>query len=97
MKSLNFIEFEEEFVTQNIGERKSLAIHTSTMELFQITGNLKNGKLLIEWDIPCKDETERITLWVKSGRITNYEGVFAIPKQALCLLKSIGIVALEYA
>ncbi len=91
MKSLNFIEFEEEFVTQAVGERKSLATHISTMELFQITGNLRNGMLLIEWDIPCKSETEHINISVKSGKITDYHGVFFLPKQAICLLKSFGI------
>ncbi len=91
MQSLNFIEFEEEFVTQNSGERKSLATLTSTMELFQISGNLRTGKLLIEWDIPCKSETEYINTWIRSGKITKYDGVFFLPKQAICLLKSFGI------
>ena len=56
----------------------------STMELHKI----QEGRYYIEWDIPDIQTTENIGIWVDSdGELTDYDGVFSLPAEAVKLLR----------
>lgn len=68
-----------------------LGEHEYTMELFQG----KNNQYVIEWDIPELEMTEHIGIWCTGTIVTDYDGVFEIPKQAIELLQSCGFSTKE--
>jgi hypothetical protein len=53
---------------------------------------LMQGKdnLFIEWSIPDMDEVVEIGIWTAGKKVTDYDGVFELPKQAITLLKRNG-------
>ena len=72
--------------------------HESTMDLwlFEPTGNTRRG--YIEWDIPALEETVPIGLTMETEYdavtsagytmvLTDYDGVFSLPKEAIELLE----------
>jgi hypothetical protein len=56
------------------------------MELFAYP----DGSYMIEWDIPTMDITEYIGIWHEDKRVTDYDGVFELPQEAIDLLKENG-------
>jgi hypothetical protein len=68
----------------------SLGEHESTMELHLRDEDNTVG--WIEWDIPSADEYVEIGLWFGTDRttLTDYDGVFALPDQAIKLLRDNG-------
>lgn len=60
--------------------------HESTMELFAYP----DGSYMIEWDIPTMEITEHIGIWHEDKRVTDYNGVFELPQEAIDLLKENG-------
>lgn len=78
------------------GERNLSADTASTMDLYFRTDNTG----FIEWDIPDLDMTEHIGLVFEidvAGKrtLTDYDGVFAIPDQAMDLLERHGVDCAE--
>lgn len=67
---------------------EQLGGHECTMELFEY----ENGMYEIEWDVPALEMTEHIGIWIKEGTkiITDYDGVFDLPQEAVDLLKKNG-------
>ena len=68
--------------------------HISTMDLYD--GPLA-GSGFIEWDIPSMERTEQIGLWyeeLENGKRTlvDYDGIFSLPREAIELMESVGIV-----
>ena len=60
--------------------------HESTMELFAYP----DGSYMIEWDIPTMDVVEHIGIWHEDKRVTDYDGIFELPQEAIDLLKENG-------
>jgi hypothetical protein len=69
-----------------------LGEHLSTMALFC---HKLNERYSIEWDIPAAEETTAIGIWTEHVKgkltLTDYDGVFNLPKQAVKLLRRNGI------
>jgi hypothetical protein len=90
IKSIDLITFKSEIVSETSMSSipTSLGKHTSTMELFHVSEN----RYCIEWDIPTLDETYNIGIWVEDGTktVTEYDGVFELPEQAVKLLQNNG-------
>lgn len=63
---------------------RGLGKHESTMTLYMQEDD-KYG--CIEWDIPSLDEVEHIGLWFEDGELTDYDGVFSLPREAVELLR----------
>lgn len=70
--------------------------HESTMELYE---GEDAGHGSIEWEIPAIDEYADIGLTYEmidgKRHLTDYDGVFSLPKEAIELLESAGIVVSE--
>lgn len=65
--------------TQDIGT------HPSTMTLYA-----EGPHYFIEWDIPSLEATENIGLTFEHKTLTDYDGVFSLPKEAIALLRKAG-------
>lgn len=65
----------------------SLGHHASTMTLYA-----DGPHYFIEWDIPTLDEVEHIGLTFEHKRLTDYDGVMSLPKEAVSLIRSCGFV-----
>lgn len=89
------LEFTSNVNREQWGHNTSLGTFTSTMELFLDTDNKVNGSGLIEWDIPELETTESIGVWWADGELTDYDGVFELPEQAVELLRHYGIKVSE--
>ena len=67
----------------------------STMELFTDDGSITaTGSGQIEWvyNVGTKGEdVEHIGLWWQDNSLTDYDGVFELPKQAIQLIRQAGI------
>jgi len=60
--------------------------HPSTMTLY-LSADCMRG--CIEWDIPALDTVEDIGLWFDENRtLVDYDGIMALPSEAVALLKS---------
>ncbi len=87
---------EKTFTAQLISEgswgARDIGNHESTMSFFLTS----DGYGFIEWDIPDIETTEQIGLWFENGNVlTDYDGVFSLPKEAIELLRSNGFVVGE--
>ena len=66
---------------------RDLGIHPSSMTLW-LADNRRTG--MIEWDIPSLSEFEEIGLWFDADRnLTDYDGIMALPREAIALLRSL--------
>lgn len=70
----------------------NLGQHSYTMELFANP----DGSYFIEWIIPKLDEVTHIGIWHENKELTDYDGVFELPEQAIQLLEKNGFNC-EYA
>lgn len=71
---------------------KSKGNHESTMELYLHEGwTIEEGSADVEWDVESLGETETIRLWWENGVLTDYDGVFELPKEVSVILREIGI------
>lgn len=73
-----------------------LGKHEQTMDLYYYTG-ASSLQGFIEWDIPTAEETEQIGLTFEidaagTRTLTDYDGVFSLPSEAVALLREAGIV-----
>ena len=82
--------FEADLILEGSWGERKLGKHPSTMELWQCDDA---GHYFIEWDIPSLERTEEIGIWFDAGtqELTDYDGVFSLPIQAIALLEENGI------
>ena len=81
---------------------KRLGEHKSTMELHTTKDP---NYCFIEWDIPSLESTEQIGIYLedavfegskyKKATLSDYDGVFSLPKEAIELLRKVGITVPE--
>lgn len=65
---------------------------TSTMELFVYEGSTHGeGGASIEWIVGNYEFVENIGLQWEEGEVTDYDGVFELPKEVAKLLEKIGV------
>jgi len=65
---------------------RELGKHASVMRLYAFD----DGHYMIEWDIPTLDEVEHIGLWFRHKTLTDYDGVFSLPREAIAFLRKQG-------
>ncbi len=82
------------FTSELVLERSStsyqepLGKHESTMD-FYVQGA---GRGLIEWDVPVLESTWHIGVWWDENKnLTDYDGLFSLPVEAIELLEEYGI------
>ena len=82
--------FEAEMILEGSWGERKLGKRASTLELWQCDDA---GHYYIEWDIPSLETTEGIGIWFDQGtkELTDYDGVFSLPIQAIALLEENGI------
>ncbi len=100
--SIAKIEFESELVLERsstpvmeeLGKAKcSMEFYTSDHDENQKLD--KDGDGGIEWVYELEgggEDAVGIGVWWENGRLTDYDGVFSLPKQAVQLLRKVGIV-----
>lgn len=79
-KFVSPISIENSFTNEFMGD------YESTMELFKFT----DDHFHIEWVIDDLDIVEGIGIWCNNKKVTEYDGVFELPLQAIELLKENG-------
>ena len=95
--SIGKVEFQSPINQEGSWGQRNLAKRTkSVMELYFY----KDNSGFIEWDIPKLDMTEHIGLVFEidpSGKriLTDYDGVFSLPDQAMDLLEQHGVDCAE--
>lgn len=57
----------------------------------RLYGTPDKYRYAIEWDIPSLDDVEEIGIWTENNVLTDYDGVFSLPKEAIQLLRDNGI------
>ena len=65
---------------------RSATTHASTMTLYAGENHM------IEWDVPAIGQTLHIGLWFEGKNLSDYDGVFELPKQAVALIRKAGFV-----
>jgi hypothetical protein len=97
MKSVKQIEFTTNVVREYsfTPVPEQLGLLKSTMELFtDDEPKADNGYGSIEWivfDGEDEIEVEHIGLWWSGKKLTDYDGVFSLPMEAIKLIRSYGI------
>jgi hypothetical protein len=85
--------FTTELIQEGSWGERDLGKHESTMELYE--GD-DAGHDWIDWECEALDMTENIGLWYEmvDGKrtLTDYDGVFSLPGEAIELLEGHGIV-----
>jgi len=76
----------------SLSQSEQLGAHESTMTLYWCDGEFPDGRGEIEWDIPELDETAHIGVWTDNKELTDFDGVFELPHDAVTLLRSCGII-----
>ena len=70
----------------------SMGVQSSTMELHSTDDPTY---CFIEWDLPDLEETVTIGIWLEEKALSEYDGVFSLPIQAVELLREFGITVGE--
>lgn len=60
----------------------STPLADDVQSIIDVTIN-KNGTGYCEWNIEALDEYENIGLWFEENTLTDYDGVFELPKQLI--------------
>ncbi len=88
MLSINKMEFTSNVNRDNGLTNSSIGELTYSMELFKKDDG---DCFFIEWDLPSIEETLTISLRFDEGNnLTDYDGVFELPIQAVTLLRKSG-------
>ena len=66
---------------------RSVGKHASSMTLYA-----ERARYVIEWDIPGLEDTEHIGLTFEGKTLTDYDGVFSLPKEAVAFLREQGFI-----
>ncbi len=92
METINKIEFTEELVKEYTFRKEEIGKKKCSMELFTESGTIPNtGKGCVEWIVNNGEYVEQIGIWWENKTLTDYDGVFELPEQAVKLIRSIGI------
>lgn len=69
-----------------------LGTHVSTLTLYRTTDERGVEWYSVEWDVPTLGETVLIGIWVAEGtkRVTDYDGVFSLPREVGRFLQAQG-------
>ncbi len=93
-----FAKIESPIFADNGTTNKCVGYCSSTMELNlwddPDTGkpaNKSRGSACIEWDIPKLDCCREIIVSWEKSTLTDFDGVFSLPKQAALLLRKFGV------
>lgn len=104
MKSVKTIKFESGITRESshTPTLEDLGRACCSMELFTGDGTMpKDGTGSIEWYVEYldadgapngDDDVEHIGVWFENKILTDYDGVFSLPKQAIQLLREVGII-----
>lgn len=79
--------FNSQLVLETTSAVQELGAHESTMELFTSEHGTPE---MIEWDCPELEMTEHIGLWFDNKTLTDYDGVFELPMEAIKLIRKAG-------
>jgi hypothetical protein len=92
MKLIASKTFKSSLIMEGSWGEQSLGEHQSVMELY-LTEDKTRG--FIEWDVPELQELTEIGLWFETYEdetvLTNYDGVFSLPYEAIKMLEEAGI------
>lgn len=92
MKLIASKTFKSSLIMEGSWGEQSLGEHESVMELY-LTEDKTRG--FIEWDVPELQELTEIGLWFETYEgetiLTNYDGVFSLPYEAIKMLEEAGI------
>ncbi|MBT2325518.1 hypothetical protein J7E62_24600 [Variovorax paradoxus] len=90
MQKIATKDFTAELILEGSWGERRLGKHPSSMELWQ---GEEAGYAFIEWDIPALDRTEEIGIWFDrdTKELTDYDGIFSLPVEAIALLEENGI------
>ena len=92
MKLIASKTFKSSLIMEGSWGEQSLGEHESVMELY-LTEDKTRG--FIEWDVPDLQELTEIGLWFETYGdetvLTNYDGVFALPGEAVKMLEDVGV------
>lgn len=94
MKLIETKKFTAEFVLERsiTPVLDKLGTHESKMSLYHDGEDCG----YIEWEVPTLDEVVNIGLWFDGKELTDYDGVFSLPEEAIQLLEENGFNA-DYA
>lgn len=107
MKSVKTLNFEADIVQETSMQAKATDLGKAkcSMELFTATGDVPaNGNGLIEWyleyldengELDGDDDVEHIGISFANKTLTDYDGLFSLPSQAVELIRSVGIIVPE--
>lgn len=76
-----------ELVSEGSWGARRLGKHASTMTLYA-----DGPHYMIEWDIPALETTEHIGLTFEHKTLTDYDGVFSLPREAIAFLRKQGFI-----
>jgi hypothetical protein len=80
------IEFESEVYRETMyGVQEEYGKKKCTMELIPV-----KSEYTIEWVVGDEEEIVEIGIWAVGNKVTEYDGVFSLPKEAIKLLKDNG-------
>lgn len=91
----NVIEFDQELVLENSYTSTNIGMFHNRMELIM---NEKTGNGYIIWNYGKKsadEDEEQIGLWFNGKELTDYDGVYSLPKEAITLIKQNGYTLSE--
>ena len=74
-----------ELVSEGSWGSRSVGKHPSTMILYA-----GPNSYMIEWDIPALETCEHIGLTFEHKTLTDYDGVFSLPREAIKFLRKQG-------
>ena len=91
MKEVASKTFTADLIVEGSWGERPLGTSESTMTFYKSILRFDTG--MIEWDIPAHEMTEHIGLWwdPSTMELTDYDGVFSLPKEAIELLEENGI------
>lgn len=86
-------EFTADLVMHGSWGSRSAGRHPSTMELWHV----KPGQSYIEWDIPALEKTEEIGILYcpETKELYDYDGIMALPIEAVAMLEENGVIVGE--
>jgi hypothetical protein len=76
-----------ELVSETSYSSRSLGKHESTMTLYA-----DGSHYFIEWDVPAIETTEHIGLRFEHKTLTDYDGVFSLPREAVAFIRAQGFI-----
>jgi len=85
MKVVRTKSFEAELIRETAYSEESLGVQSSTMLLYQ--NESSPDEFLIEWRDSEGTLMQEMGIWTKDNKVTEYDGCFSLPIQAIDLLQ----------